>query len=85
MALDAEETQILKMVGEGRTIQEMGDAVSKSVGAIFKTLTELEQQGLITPPIQLRSGKSQARSRQLTDLGKEYLRANRIVGDVFRT
>ena len=69
--LDAVNQAILKMIGEGLSIEEMIDANIglKSTSSVHMRIRQLEELGLVDPPPK----RKMSRSRFLTELGIRYL------------
>lgn len=61
--------QVLQMINNHNSIQEIADAMCASKATIHKMLRILEADGLVKPSSKERA----ARSRQLTEAGKRFL------------
>ena len=75
--IDEKDLLLSTLLNSNRSISltEMQNAIQcRSVATVYNRITALEQGGFVQPP----PTKKQARSRDITDKGRELLRANGI-------
>lgn len=81
--LDVDEIGVMKGVNEGKTLEEIGQSIGKSVGWVYQLARGLEEIGYV-----VQTKPRGARMRELTAAGKAYLQANGLlpvnVTDIFK-
>lgn len=71
-ALDDIDLALLIQVSEAASVREMCAYVDRGVASIHARLRKLENLGMILPP----PSRGMHRRRNLTELGKRYVKAN---------